>query len=82
MMAKILKPTLPSIISPEQTDFVEGRQILDGLVVTQETIHSLKQKQQRGMMIMLDLSKAYDCLNWKYLKAILAAFGFNNRWID
>eukprot|EP00253_Pinus_taeda_P033403 PITA_33403 len=34
------------------------------------------------MMIKLDLSKAYDRLNWKYLKRVLESFGFNNRWID
>ena len=33
-------------------------------------------------MIKLDLSKAYDRLNWKYLKAILAAFGFSSRWTE
>eukprot|EP00253_Pinus_taeda_P036396 PITA_36396 len=35
-----------------------------------------------GMMIKLDLSKAYDHLNWAYLKSVLAAFGFCNRQID
>eukprot|EP00253_Pinus_taeda_P006547 PITA_06547 len=34
------------------------------------------------MTIKLDLSKAYDRLNWKYLKAILAAFRFSRRWTD
>lgn len=82
LIAKILKPILPNIISPEQTCFVEGRKILDGLVVTQETIHSLKQRNRRSMMIKLDLSKAYDHLNWNYLKVILSAFGFSRRWID
>eukprot|EP00253_Pinus_taeda_P026517 PITA_26517 len=33
MMAKRLKPMLDKLISAEQTGFVEGRQILDGLVV-------------------------------------------------
>jgi len=79
LIAKRLKPILPSLISPEQTGFVEGRQILDGLVITQETIHSLKQK---GMTLKLDLSKSYDRLSWKYLKAVLGAFGFSSRWID
>eukprot|EP00253_Pinus_taeda_P024627 PITA_24627 len=63
LIAKRLKTLLLSIISPEQTGFVEGRQILDGLVVTQEVIHSLNQNKQRGMMIKLDLSKAYDHLS-------------------
>eukprot|EP00253_Pinus_taeda_P003560 PITA_03560 len=46
LMVKRLKPILPSIISPEQTGFVEGRQILDGLVVSQEVIHIAKQKKE------------------------------------
>eukprot|EP00253_Pinus_taeda_P019798 PITA_19798 len=81
LMAKRLKPLLENLISPEQTGFVAGRQILDGLVVTQEVIHSMKAKKQKGMMIKLDLSKAYDRINWQYLEEILGSFGFSNRWI-
>eukprot|EP00253_Pinus_taeda_P022541 PITA_22541 len=82
MMAKRLKPLLDKLISAEQTGFVEGRQILDGLVVTQEVIHSLKVKKQKGMMIKLDLLKAYDRLSWNYLGKVLESFGFCRRWID
>jgi len=81
-LANKLKPILASIISPVQTGFVEGTQILDGFVVSQEVIHSLKQKKEMGMMIKLDFSKAYDRLNWNYLKTILMAFGFCNRWVN
>lgn len=45
LIAKRLKPLLDKLISAEQTGFVEGRQILDGLVVSQEVIHSLKTKK-------------------------------------
>ena len=81
LIAKRLKPLLDKLISTEQTGFVEGRQILDGLVVTQEVIHSLKMKNQKGVMIKLDLSKAYDRLNWKYLEEVLESFGFSKRWV-
>eukprot|EP00253_Pinus_taeda_P015299 PITA_15299 len=81
LMAKRLKPLLEKLISPEQTGFVEGRQILDGLVVTQEVIHSMKTKKQKGMMMKLDLSKAYDRVSWQYLAEILRSFGFSSRWI-
>lgn len=61
---------------------MEGRQILDGLVVTQEMIHSLNQKKERGMVMRLDLSKAYDRWNWDYLRALLEAYRFDKRWIE
>lgn len=76
------RPKTGNIIAPEQTGFVEGRQILDGILVTQEVIHSLKTKKHRGMMMKLDLSKAYDRLNWNYLRVIRGAYGFDNRWIE
>eukprot|EP00253_Pinus_taeda_P009398 PITA_09398 len=82
IMAQRLKLILPSIISPEQTGFVEGRQILDGLVVAQEVLHTLKSKKEKGMLIKLDLSKAYDRLSWKFLESILKAFGFCDRWVS
>eukprot|EP00253_Pinus_taeda_P021717 PITA_21717 len=82
VVAQRLKSILPSIISLEKTWFVEGRKILDGLVVAQEVIHTLKKKKEKGMLIKLDLSKAYDRLSWKYLETILKAFGFCDRWVN
>eukprot|EP00253_Pinus_taeda_P006274 PITA_06274 len=72
---------MTSIISLEQTDFIEGRQIMDGLVVSQEVSHTLKKKKEPCMMLKLDLSKAYHRLRWKYVDAILQTFGFYSRWV-
>eukprot|EP00253_Pinus_taeda_P012568 PITA_12568 len=43
VIASRLKPLLPLIISPEQSRYVEGRQITNGIILTHEIIHSLKQ---------------------------------------
>ena len=40
-----LKPLLPSLVSSKQTRFVEGCQILDGIILAHEIIHSLKRSQ-------------------------------------
>lgn len=33
VLANRLKPLLPLLISPEQTGYVEGRQIMDGIIL-------------------------------------------------
>ena len=56
---------------------MEGRQILDGIIPSNEIIHSLKITKFSEKLIKLDLSKAFDKLNWKYMGKILLAFGFD-----
>lgn len=55
-----IKPLMNNIISEEHTGFVLGRSILDGVIVAQEAIHTLQCTNRVGMIIKLDISKAYD----------------------
>ena len=77
-----LKPLLPNLISPEQSQFVEGRHILDGFILVHEAIHSLKSTWRLGMMIKIDIAKAYDKLSWQYMDKMLEAFGFGPEWVE
>jgi len=58
---------MPSIVSPTQTGFVKGHHIVDGIIKTQEIIHSLVLIKLLGMLIKLDLSEGYDHISWTYL---------------
>lgn len=81
VMANRLKPILLELVSPEQSSFVEGRQIMDGIILTHEMIHFLKQIKMLGMMIKVDLPKAYDKVHWRFLKEVLMDFGFQHDWV-
>ena len=63
VIANRLRPLLPFLIYPEQVGFVEGRQIMDGIILVHETIHLVKNGKFQGMLLKLDLSKDYDKLN-------------------
>ena len=83
IMAKVLvnrlKETLPLIISDAQSGFVPGRSICDNVLAAFEVIHYMKRKTKgkRGnVALKIDISKAYDRINWKYLEATMRKLGF------
>eukprot|EP00253_Pinus_taeda_P035564 PITA_35564 len=70
-------PFLSKNISMEQFRFLDGRQIHEAIGVAQEVIHSVRQKKKKGAVLKIDLSKAYDRVNWLYLRMMLTHLGFN-----
>jgi hypothetical protein len=63
-----------------QSAFLPGRYILEGVIVLHETIHELKIKKQKGIILKLDFEKAYDKVNWDFLQQVLRMKGFPNFW--
>ena len=78
LTSRLLK-ILPIIISKQQTGFLLGRQILDSIMMVHEVMHSLEAGKREGMFLKLDLSKAYDRVDWDFLDKVLYAFGFDNK---
>ena len=65
-----LKKLLPLIIFEFQSAFQANKTILDNILVAFETLHHMKTKKRgkTGFMVMkLDMSKAYDTMEWIFL---------------
>ena len=82
LLAIRLKPLLPRIISSPQGGFVEGRHILDNVIQVQETVHSSKQRNEKGMLIKLDMANAFDRVNRTFLSKVLLSFGFSPQFVN
>lgn len=54
-MENRLKQILPSTVSKEQTRFWKGRYLLDGVIISQEAIHSIQHNIYPSMTINLDI---------------------------
>lgn len=54
---------------------------MDGIILTHEIIHSLKHHKKSGMLLKIDLSKAFDKISWNYMQSILTVFGFSPIWV-
>jgi hypothetical protein len=55
------------IVSPSQTAFMPGHNILEGVIILHESIHELQMKKLDGVIIKLDFEKAYDKVKWNFL---------------
>ncbi|XP_015931910.1 uncharacterized protein LOC107458226 [Arachis duranensis] len=79
-----LRKVLDQIISPVQSAFVKGRLIQDNIVIVQEAFHTLNRKGNSGskdLAMKLDMNKAYDRLEWKFLQKVMEELGFSNEWV-
>lgn len=71
IVAKILtmrlKKVMNSFIGPLQTSFIEGRQILDGVLLAGELIETCKRKKTPAAILKIDFHKAFDSVSWNFL---------------
>ncbi|WOG87677.1 hypothetical protein DCAR_0206908 [Daucus carota subsp. sativus] len=85
VLANRLKKVIDEIISEEQSAFIPGRIISDNIMISFEIIHYMKRKTQGKegwMALKLDMSKAYDRVEWSYIRAMLGKLGFNSSVIN
>ncbi|XP_058203040.1 uncharacterized protein LOC131317509 [Rhododendron vialii] len=76
--ANVSKTVPLALVSPSL--LVGGKQILDGVLIANEAIHSWKHSVQGGLILKLDFEKAYDCVNWGFLLYMLKKAGFGDKW--
>ena len=53
-----LNKVAQTVVSPTQTAFMPGRNIMEGVVILHETIHELHTKKSDGVIFKIDFEKA------------------------
>ncbi|XP_026410798.1 uncharacterized protein LOC113306024 [Papaver somniferum] len=85
IVAKILsnriKPYLEEFICWSQSAFVPGRQILDNIIIAKELLHSMNNSGAVNghFALKVDMVKAYDRVNWRFLGDMLHVMGINGK---
>ncbi|XP_075663330.1 uncharacterized protein LOC142632897 [Castanea sativa] len=76
--------TANEIISEHQSAFMTDQLLSDNILVAFETLHHMRNhytRKIRNMALKLDMSKAYDQSEWKYMEKLMERMSFNSRWV-
>ena len=84
VLCQRLKGLLPNLISETQSAFVTGRLISDNILIAQEMFHGLRTNsscKDKFLAIKTNMSKAYDRVEWIFLRRLLLKMGFSTDWV-
>lgn len=63
VLASRLRGVMDMLISENQTVFIKGRQMTEGILLMSEMYASLRAKNSEGVILKLDFTKAFDTVN-------------------
>jgi hypothetical protein len=81
VLAKRLAKVIDSVISPNQSAFIKGRNLVDGVLVVNEIVDWAKKAKKECLIFKVDFEKAYDSVDWGFLEYMLRRCGFVEKWI-
>ena len=84
VIAKVLSGRLRGVlhetIHSTQGAFVQGRQILDAVLIANEIVDEKRRSGEKGVVFKIDFEKAYDHVKWDFLDHVLEKKGFSSKW--
>nr|GEX62448.1 cysteine-rich receptor-like protein kinase [Tanacetum cinerariifolium] len=79
LLASRLASVIGSIIGPNQSAFINGRQILDGCLIANEIIRIARMEDHKLLLFKVDFEKDFDSVNWNFLLSIMRQMGFKEK---
>jgi hypothetical protein len=81
VLAERIQTAFTHIMRPNQTGFVEGRNIIDNTYMAQEVLEWAKESEQDLVLLLLNFEKAFDRIEWGFLFTALSKLGFSDTWV-
>ena len=81
-LASKLKQVLPTLISSQQTAYVENRNICESGRLISDILEVCNKRKIGGYFVTMDIEKAFDSLNHKFLLNILKKVGFGENFLS
>ena len=82
VLANRLKLVMGEVISYSQQAVIQGKQILNAILIANETLNSRLKDNKSGLLLKMDIENAFDHVNWDFLMEVMSKMGFGHRWIN
>ncbi|XP_020266575.1 uncharacterized protein LOC109842073 [Asparagus officinalis] len=83
ILANMIKPVMGFLINEAQSAFVRGRQISTNILLAHEIVKNYNRKHiSPRIMLSIDIKKAFDTINWNFLKDMLLGLGFPDKTVN
>jgi hypothetical protein len=70
------------IILLNQTTFIKGRHIMEGVKVLHEVLNDIHMDKKSRVLFKNNFEKAFDKVKWPFLYQSIEAKGFPAKWMD
>lgn len=82
IVANRLKRVLPEFIAPNQSAFIKDRLLMENLLLASELVKDYhKERVSSRCAMKIDISKAFDSVQWSFLLNVLAAINIPDKFI-
>ena len=81
IMAKRLDPVMTTLVHPDQTSSVPGRNIQHSLAHVMSVVHYAKAHNAEAMILSVDHQAAFDMVEWPFIIETLRAMNFGDSFI-
>lgn len=79
VLANRLALALHSLVDINQSAFIKTRSIHDNFKLVELAAKALHRRKKATFLVKLDISKAFDTVDWAFLLQALQAMGFGHR---
>ena len=80
-LAVRLQSVIDSIINKDQSAFIKGHNIGENILDVYSLIAAAEDNDESDILVFLDIEKAYDTVNWRFLSAVLLKLGFPDSFV-